>query len=41
MALGGADRAFAADGRLENAAQQAMLEKTVGDLIRLTKAIKT
>jgi chromate reductase, NAD(P)H dehydrogenase (quinone) len=39
MALGGADHAFAADGRLENAAQQAMLEKTVADLIRLTKAL--
>ena len=41
MALGGADHAFAADGRLENAAQQAMLEKTVADLIRLTTALKT
>jgi NAD(P)H-dependent FMN reductase len=39
MALGNADHAFAADGRLENAAQQAMLEKTVADLIRLTTAV--
>jgi chromate reductase len=40
MALGRADQAFAADGRLADAAQQAMLEKTVADLIRLTAAIK-
>jgi chromate reductase, NAD(P)H dehydrogenase (quinone) len=40
MALGRADQAFAADGRLADAAQQATLEKTVADLIRLTSAIK-
>jgi len=39
MALGRADQAFAADGRLADAAQQAMLEKAVAELIRLTKAI--
>lgn len=41
MALGRADQAFSADGRLADPAQQAMLEKTVADLIRLTAALKT
>jgi len=40
MALGRADRAFAADGSLADAAQQSMLDKTIADLIRLTAAIK-
>jgi chromate reductase, NAD(P)H dehydrogenase (quinone) len=40
MALGRTDQAFAADGRLADPAQQATLEKTVADLIRLTKALK-
>lgn len=39
MALRRADQAFAADGRLADAAQQAMPDKTVTDLIRLTKAL--
>jgi NAD(P)H-dependent FMN reductase len=39
MALGRADQAFAADGRLIDANQQGMLDKTVADLIRLTQAL--
>lgn len=41
LALGQADKAFAGDGRLADSRQQAMLEKVVADLIRLTAAIKT
>ena len=40
LALGQADKAFADDGRLADSRQQAMLEKVVADLIRLTTAIK-
>jgi NAD(P)H-dependent FMN reductase len=40
MALGHADQAFAADGSLIDANQQAVLDKTMADLIRLTAAIK-
>jgi len=40
LALGQADRAFAVDGSLADASQRQMLDKVVGDLIRLTAAIR-
>lgn len=40
MALGRADQAYGADGKLADAGQQAMLEKCVADLIRLTAGMK-
>ena len=41
LALGQADRAFAADGSLADAGMQKMLGKVVANLIRLAAAIKT
>ncbi|MCX7148196.1 MAG: NAD(P)H-dependent oxidoreductase [Rhodocyclales bacterium] len=40
LALGQADHAFAGDGSLADANQQKMLDKVVGDLIRLATAIR-
>lgn len=40
MALAKADQAFGADGRLADAGQQAMLDKCVADLLRLTAGLK-
>ena len=40
LALGQADRAFAADGSLADAGMQKMLDKVVANLIRLAAAIK-
>jgi chromate reductase len=40
MALAKAEQAYGADGRLADAGQQAMLEKCVADLLRLTAGLK-
>ena len=40
MALARADQAYGADGRLADAGQQAMLEKCIDDLLRLTAGLR-
>jgi chromate reductase len=39
MALAKADQAYGADGKLADAGQQAMLEKCIADLLRLTRGL--
>ncbi len=39
MALAKADQAYGSDGKLADAGQQAMLEKCVADLVRLTQGL--